>query len=298
MMNHLPTLPPAFLERCLALSEQLFAMKSGAAKLEISPSHFVFSVSHFPGVKETGPTFRKTNDFKRKKTPSDMRRNAARMAQHLKNKNLAKSSTIPSSTEAPLVDPSTLIPPTSTEESTPTPTKEDSSETAKESSPSKTTPRTNPPGSTEASEIEADMEVDQPPPFIPSQVQPKKDVPVNESRNSPAQPEELHQVQIMICARNKTAAIRRSEQFPNFSDITAHESDKKHHFYFSIQANSEYVSKLKTNVNKFEDLMLFHVTGEDEKFQPDEDDPHHCQKCKNHGFYSKWLAAKAEEHCS
>jgi len=290
-MNHLPTLPPAFLERCLALSEQLFAMKSGAAKLEISPSHFVFSVSHFPGVKETGPTFRKTNDFKRKKTPSDMRRNAARLAEHLKNKNLAKSSN-PSSTDATITHPSTLILPTSTEESPPISTKEDSSETAKESPPSKATPRNNPPGSTAASEIEADMEVDQAPPFIPSQAHPKKDVPVNESRNSPAQPEELYQVQIMICAPNKTAAKRRSEQFPNCSHIIPHASDKKHHFYFSINANAEYVSKLKTNINKFEDVWLLHVTNEEEKFLPDDDDLHHCQQCKHRGFYSKWMDAQ------
>jgi len=124
-MIHLPTLPPAFLERCLALSEQLNTMKSGAAKLEVSPSHFLFSLNQHPGNKETGSTFPiKPHHIKRKKTPSDLRRNARRMAEHLKNKNIAKNSTT-SSPENP--EPSTLIHPTSKEDSISTKNPEDNS---------------------------------------------------------------------------------------------------------------------------------------------------------------------------
>jgi len=154
MIPNLPTLPPAFLERCLAFSEQLYTMKSGVAKLEISPSHFLFSIDQHPGNKETGPTFLKPQQSKRKKTPSDLRRNARRMAEHLERKNIAKPSTT-SSLEKP--ESTTLIPPTSEEKSIPTSNPEDNSpgeppETAQE-----------PPFSNDIpSENEVHMDVDKP----------------------------------------------------------------------------------------------------------------------------------------
>lgn len=88
MVANFPTLPPVFLERCLALSEHLFAMKSGSAKLELSPSHFIVSVDHPPVTKESG--YYNTNfekPTKRKKSPSDLRRNALRLKKHLEQKN-------------------------------------------------------------------------------------------------------------------------------------------------------------------------------------------------------------------
>jgi len=127
MVFNLPTLPPPLLERCLALSEHLFAMKSGSGKLELSPSHFSFSVDHPPGNKEAGYRYEtstpRLNPMKRKKTPSDLRRNAARKKKHLDEKNFMASSASPgtstvipsSNTEEPPT-PSSVMPPSNTEE--------------------------------------------------------------------------------------------------------------------------------------------------------------------------------------
>ena len=56
---------------------------------------------------------------------------------------------------------------------------------------------------------------------------------------------------------------------------------------------------MKSNINKFEDLMMLQVSTEDEKVQPDPgpdgEDPHHCQKCIQSGVYIKWLEARAAE---
>ena len=87
MSNFLPTLPPAILERCLAFSEQLYAMKPGTVKLEMSPSHFVFTMNQNP-AKDSGDSLRHPSSLpKRKKTPSDLRRNALRKAEFLTRKN-------------------------------------------------------------------------------------------------------------------------------------------------------------------------------------------------------------------
>ena len=125
MIFNLPTLPPPLLERCLALSEHLYAMKSGSGKLELSPSHFFFSVNHSPGTKETGnQNPNPLNPVKRKKSPSDLRRNAVRKKKFLENKNLvvspqispgtsshSSSTVIPSSNTEEPPTPSSLIPP-------------------------------------------------------------------------------------------------------------------------------------------------------------------------------------------
>ena len=229
--------------------------------------------------------------FKRKKTPSDLRRNAARKAQFLDKKNLDKSIKSPTSTEETPTNQSPLTPPSSTEEPLPTPTTGDSSEIAEES-PLIETAENISRDSTAASEIEAaDMEVDQPPLLTSSPSQPKKDVPVSQSRISPAKPEELTQVNLLICAASKTAAKKRRKQFPNpsflqthESDLQPHESDKCHHFLFSIDANAENVSKMRSNINKFEDLLLLQVANEDKNIQPDGDDPGHCEQCKQSGI--------------
>ena len=128
------------------------------------------------------------------------------------------------------------------------------------------------------------------------------EIPVEESRNltdasaikqdlppigSPDHPEILHEVCIMICAANKFAARKRIAQFPNSKMIGAHRSDKKHHFGFTTLVNDEYISKLKMNINKFEDLLHFNINSED--FHPDHDESQHCQECKSSGTYAKWL---------
>ena len=71
----------------MAFSEQLYAMKPGTVKLEISPSHFVFTMNQNP-VKDSGDSLLHPPPLpKRKKTPSDLRRNAFRKAEFLQRKN-------------------------------------------------------------------------------------------------------------------------------------------------------------------------------------------------------------------
>ena len=121
MVMNLPTLPPPLLERCLALSEHLCTMKSGSAKLEISPSHFLFSVDHPPGNKEAGNlSTTPPNPIKRKKTPSDLRRNAKRKKKFLEEKYLASSGTSSQTTSintGKSPNPSPVNPPSNIEES-------------------------------------------------------------------------------------------------------------------------------------------------------------------------------------
>ena len=108
---------------------------------------------------------------------------------------------------------------------------------------------------------------------------------------SPAQPQKLHEVHIWICAANKSAAQKRIKHFPNSTLIGPDDSNKHHHFQLSTNVNDEFLRKLKNNINKFEDLIMFKVANEDEieTYKPDEDDLHHCQKCKNSGIWKRWL---------
>ena len=72
----------------------------GTVKFEISPSHFVFTINQNP-AKDSGNSFQHPPQFpKRKKTPSDLRRNALRKAEFLRRKNptpQAKSDNSPDS---------------------------------------------------------------------------------------------------------------------------------------------------------------------------------------------------------
>ena len=55
------------------------------------------------------------------------------------------------------------------------------------------------------------------------------------------------------------------------------------------------MSKLKTNINKFEDLIQLGISGEDERFEPDDPNIPHCEKCKQSGRWDKWLEEQMED---
>ena len=310
MVQHLPTLPPALLERCLALSEQLYAMKSGAAKLEISPSHFVFSVNQYPGTKETGSTFSSSNTLKRKKTPSDLRRNAARKAQFLIKKNLAKSSSStspvnqPASAEEPLdpTKPSTTTPPTTTQnpvEISPG----DSSETPKESPSSNEIPGNN------TSETEVHIEVDQHHPVIfpiASPAQPNstdqekkhpKEVNLNsedekksETSNEASIPtDELHkkkqltELHLLMCSADQAASYKFGNKFKISSFLGQPHPRNKHHFLYAIHLDDTNVNQMKTalnDCNEKKNLIKIYIPSENKNYFPDKQN--HCQECINH----------------
>jgi len=301
---NIPTLPPFFLDSCLALSKHLYAMKSGSARLEASPSHFLFSVDHPPGNKETGLSgsygpfeIRKT----KKKSPSDFKRDARRREEHLarKRSSCQPAASSPSNPTQPTDPPSSADLSVISE----TPMIVENSDVME----------------TESSEDLPLIELETPEVLvtcveeaIPVISTTRKnsepnEVLVNESRNltktnnddstikqdlPPDQPENawLHEVHIMICAPSKAAAKKRSHQFPRSKMISAHPSNKKNHFMFSTNVNDEYITKLKSNINKFEDLLHFNVKSSNEDFHPDHDHLHHCQQCKSSGIYDKWLA--------
>jgi len=168
MVANLPTLPLVFLERCLALSEHLFAMKSGSAKLELSPSHFIFTVNHPPDMSKE-PGSRSSNfpkPTKRKKTPSDLRRNALRMKKFLEEKN--QPTTMPSSDAGTSLhtSPTDISPPK--DEKLPSPTPSISTVTS-----ANTEEPTHHPTPTHENQDLPDMEVDTNGPMTPE----KEDVP-------------------------------------------------------------------------------------------------------------------------
>ena len=149
--------------------------------------------------------------------------------------------------------------------------------------------------------------VDRTLPVISTTRNESNEVPVNESRNlieidddasailpdlPPDQQEKLHEVHIMICAPSKSVAKKRSKEFPKSKMIDSHPSNRKHHFIFSTNVNDEYISKLKNNINKFDDLLHLNVISTKEDFHPDQDSVHHCQTCKSSGIYHKWLEAQ------
>jgi len=267
MMSHLPTLPPAFLESCLAFSKQLYTMKTGTAKLEVSPSHFLFSINQHPGTKDTGSTFDKPHQTLRKKTPSDLRRNARRMAEFLERKNLAKPSTN-SSPENP--EPSTLIPPSSKDESLPSPKPEDNS----------------PGESSETSEESpSNMEVDHQVPMSPDDIVESVDsspeeLSANESEANCSPSTSEIQIQILICAADRAAAQKRCSQFPRSRIVAPHSSDKLHHFMLSAYVNDEYLTKMITNINKFEDFLMLRIVHEKQQHYPDDNRKNHCKECQ------------------
>jgi len=297
MVSNLPTLPPAFLESCLAFSKQLYAMKTGVAKLEASPSHFLFSVDHSPGNKETG-NFTDRRWKIKKKTPSDLRRDARRSEKFLEEKknsyqpaasastsssNPTQSTDQPSPADLSLISETSMI-------------VENSDVMETESSAVVTLVET-----LEVPVTSVERTV------ISTTRNESNEVPVNESRNlieiddeasailpdlPPQQQEKLHEVHIMICAPSKSAAKKRSKEFPKSKMIDSHPSNRKHHFIFSTNVNDEYISKLKNNINKFDDLLHLNVISTKEDFHPDQDSLHHCQNCKSSGIYHKWLEAQ------
>jgi len=297
MTNNIPTLPPSFLERCLAFSEHLHAMKSGSAKLEASPSHFFFSVDHPPGIKESGPSrsqarFFSPNGWKlKKKSPSDLRRNARRHEEFLERKRNSCQ---------PAASPSNPPPP---------PDLQTSADLSNLSSISETPLHVE---NTEDMDTESsDLQSSE---AIPESDDTRKDDPVTESRskketksddipsdgilpiishlNSPSEatPEEpkheekTNHVRILICAEDQNAAMKRCNQFQNSKMIGPHKSDKLHHFMFSTHLNDRIVTKMKTDIDKYEDILMLSIVKEKKLYHPTEDNKHHCNKCPQLGF--------------
>ena len=88
------------------------------------------------------------------------------------------------------------------------------------------------------------------------------------------------EIRILICAADRAAAQKRCSQFPRSRIVGPHSSDKLHHFMLSAYVNDEYVTKMITNINKFEDFLMFRVVYKKQSHYPDENQKNHCQECQ------------------
>ena len=84
---------------------------------------------------------------------------------------------------------------------------------------------------------------------------------------------------VLICAADRTAALNRSKQFQSSSQLKPHPSNKEHHFSFKTHLDDRSFSKLKKNLNKFEDILMFQIAREKKQFTPDNHKKNHCQEC-------------------
>jgi len=283
MNSYTPCFPPVILEKFLDLAKCFTDKNTGKVNLEINlgSSRFNFSLDNSSKV-QTGSPSQAVLKKQRKKSPSDRRRDARRREKLLENKrNLSSpgaSSSNPSSTPSVPVIKEPL--PIQENPSVHEPVIEESLSILETSDAMDTTVLETEPAPvnlcTRNNSDNDDEEASTIQPNLPP-------------TGNPDHPEQLHEVVIIICAPSKSAAKKRSKQFPESKMISSHPSDIKHHFTFSTNVNDEYLTKLKNNINKFEDLLLFHVTNENEDYQPDHSELHHCQQCKSSGIYAKWL---------
>ena len=72
----------------------------------------------------------------------------------------------------------------------------------------------------------------------------------------PKHEEKTNHVRILICAEDQNAAMKRCNQFQNSKMIGPHKSDKLHHFMFSTHLNDRIVTKMKTDIDKYKDILM------------------------------------------
>jgi len=277
------------------------------AKLEASPSHFLFSVDHPPGIKESGPSRSQSGFYSpkgwklKKKSPSDLRRNARRYEEFLERKrnscqpaasssdpppsqdlqSSADSSNLSSISETPLHVENTedMDTESSDHQSSEAIPETDNTRKSNPDVPVASVERPLPVISGNKKETKCDLPSDGIPPIIsplnsPSEVTPEE----------PKHEEKTNHVRILICAKDQNAAMKRCNQFQNSKMIGPHKSDKLHHFMFSTHLNDRIVTKMKTDIDKYEDILMLSIVKEKKLYHPTEDNKHHCNKCPQLGF--------------
>ena len=278
MTNFLPTLPPAILERCLAFSEHLYAMKPGTVKFEVSPSHFVFTMNQNP-VKNSGDSLPFPPPLpKRKKTPSDLRRNALRKAEFLKRKNSVPQAETksPCDTVVP-TPPSANTTPRNQECAAKVDLKEDSHKetlsetTLMDASPMDVQQYSPPENNTrkisQISEIAKKLDI---PPAISPLNSPDK---VTEK---PLADDEDIAI-LKFCAINENEATKLSKRFFPQSQFMQVSKKNANHFLFKSDVKIDDIPHIIESMNKTK-MLLFKVTSNKKPFTPDQ--PHHCHQCQ------------------
>ena len=276
MTNFIPTLPPAILERCLAFSEQLFVMKPGTVKFEVSPSHFVFTMNQNP-VKDSGDSLPHPPSLsKKKKTPSDLRRNVLRKAEFLKRKNSGPEA----KAKNPLYTTETTHPTTPRNEDFPKkvePKEDSGKETLSEATlmdtspmdvvPQPSSPASEPRKSPVNSEIANTLEI--PPAISPL------DSPVKEIKNT--EDEVIH---LSFCASNVSEASKHAKHngFPKSKFLLA-SNKNPNHFFFEDKVKSRIIPQIVEIMNYRENSPVqLRILSTKKTFTPDT--PHHCQECQ------------------
>ena len=276
MTNFLPSLPPAILERCLAFSEQLFVMKPGTVKFEVSPSHFVFTMNQNP-VKDSGDSLPHPPSLsKKKKTPSDLRRNALRKAEFLKRKNSGPEA----KAKNPLYTTETTHPTIPRNEDFPKkvePKEDSGKETLSEATlmdtspmdvvPQPSSPASEPRKSPVNSEIANTLEI--PPAISPL------DSPVKEIENT--EDEVIH---LSFCASNVSEASKYAKHngFQKSKFLLA-SNKNPNHFFFEDKVKSRIIPQIVEIMNYRDNSPVqLRILSTKKTFTPDT--PHHCQECQ------------------
>ena len=255
-----PSFPPVLLDKCLDFAKHLTQLKTGRATIEVNlnQSRFYFSTDN-SFYSPPGYAGRYQRRFPaKKKSPSDLRRDAQRREKFLEKKQEPSYSAAHSST----------VPPTTAEQAnlswiSDTPmTNEDDRSRNMDSEPSDSFKNaSSKPISEKDHAKKPDFEQEKTIPMIIS--------PINSPVKSKETPTE--EVRIMFCAPNQPAAEIVSKQLKKSSYMGPKKG--KPHLVFSTQLTAEEIVKLKEDVNQIFKLpkniqiVSFYVFNEDKVYE-------------------------------
>ena len=254
MSTFTPFFPPLILDKCLDLAKYITEEKAGKAALEVNlgGSRFSFSAD-FSSTNRTG---RSSQGFKlKKKSPSVLRRDAARKEKFLEKKRIASP-------------PTSVLPPDPSSTS-PTPCVDTATVTAKpvieEGS-----------SSMEASEDTETMDM------IVDEVSVPVKTPPRNTSNSDDGIDDSKETILIFCAPNKRTAIKLAKQ--NFSKAKyigqqSSYSESQHHFGFQVSLKPTDFSLIERDARKLNSTVNL---IEYETLRPSETviiGDHHCQEC-------------------
>lgn len=284
-LSEISSFPPVFLEKCLDITKELSLMKTGAAKLEVNLgfSKFSFSIDHSSDSQAGSSNLKKPwIQKKKKKSPSDLRRNALRLEKFLEDK---KKLSQPEASTTAVSSPSTA--------DVSSPSTEDISA---DLSVISETPLTL---ENEAMELETEISI----PSIDKETVESPDPDCLDTRNSDESSDgessddessendetteiavDSHvEVNFLFCTADQSTAVKQSVNFPR-SSFTFHRPHprNKNHFMFSAFLDQNKLNLLKTQTASFKEINLvkIHVKSENKYYMPDKQ--HHCKECKHH----------------
>jgi len=289
MNTFTPCFPPVILEKCLDLAKNLADKKTGNATLEINlgASRFSFSMDHSSPI-QTGSSRQDILKKKRKKSPSDRRRDSLRRENHLERKRNPSppgvSSSNPVSTSSMEISDSPQVPviieepvtnTSDTVEVEPVPvinaTRNESE--IKDDDDDDDDDDDNASNSMISINEEPTQILDLPPAISPI------NSPLKCNKNHEEMKEEIH---FLFCAKDQATAKRLAKPYQRHHEskyIGPHPKNK-HHFYFSSYVSPANLSGFKEACAWNDHFLFARVVSEKKNYQPTE--PPHCQACRIH----------------